>query len=103
MGTGIWLAAIAEDGYLVRATLLATAIAAGVLAGGLVLRRPVAIPAAVIVLVALNSGNIGTLIRHRGLALPYLIWLSVLGASEGLRRLTRHQALTDKETRHATS
>ena len=52
MGTGIWLAAIAEDGYLVRATLLATAIAAGVLAGGLVLRRPVAIPAAVVVLAA---------------------------------------------------
>jgi len=59
--------------------------------------------AAVIVLVALNSGNIGTLIRHRGLALPYLVWLSALGASEGLRLLTRDRTLTDKGTRHATS
>jgi hypothetical protein len=59
--------------------------------------------AAVIVLVALNSGNIGTLIRHRGLALPYLVWLSALGAHEGLRRLTRQETLTDKGTRHATS
>jgi hypothetical protein len=31
-------------------------------------------------LVALTGGNIGTLVRHRGLALPYLIWLSAAGA-----------------------
>ena len=49
-GTGLWLAAIAEDGYLVRATLVATLAAAVLLAGGLVLRWPVAIPAAVCVL-----------------------------------------------------
>jgi hypothetical protein len=49
-GTGVWLAAIAEDGYLVRATLLATLVAAVLLAGGLVLRWPVVIPAAVCVL-----------------------------------------------------
>lgn len=36
---------------------------------------------AVMMMVALTSGNVGTLIRHRGLALPYLIWLSALGAS----------------------
>lgn len=34
------------------------------------------------VTVALISGNIGTLVRHRGLALPYLIWLSAVGACE---------------------
>ena len=34
---------------------------------------------AVIMVVALNSGNIGTLIRHRGLSLPYTVWLSALG------------------------
>lgn len=34
---------------------------------------------ALIMMVALTSGNIGTLIRHRGLALPYLAWLSALG------------------------
>jgi 4-amino-4-deoxy-L-arabinose transferase-like glycosyltransferase len=34
------------------------------------------------VLVALTSGNVGTLVRHRGLAVPYLLWLSVLGACD---------------------
>jgi hypothetical protein len=38
--------------------------------------------AAAVVVVALTSGNIGTLVRHRGLAIPYLIWFSVLGACE---------------------
>ncbi len=40
---------------------------------------------AAILVVALNSGNLGTLIRHRGLALPYLAWLAGLGAFELLR------------------
>lgn len=44
---------------------------------------------AVIAIVALTSGNIGTLIRHRGLALPYLAWLAGLGAYEVLRTLPR--------------
>ena len=30
--------------------------------------------------VAVSGGNVGTLVRHRGLALPYLVWLSGLGA-----------------------
>jgi hypothetical protein len=34
------------------------------------------------VLVALSTGNIGTLVRHRGLALPYLIWFSALGVCD---------------------
>ena len=34
------------------------------------------------VTVALTSGNVGTLVRHRGLALPYLVWLSAVGACE---------------------
>ena len=37
---------------------------------------------AAVAAVALTSGNIGTLVRHRGLALPYLVWLSSLGACE---------------------
>jgi hypothetical protein len=28
--------------------------------------------------VALSSGNVGTLVRHRGLALPYFTWLSAV-------------------------
>jgi len=29
--------------------------------------------------VALTRGNVGTLIRHRALTTPYLIWFSALG------------------------
>lgn len=43
---------------------------------------------AVILVVALNSGNIGTLIRHRGLSLPYTVWLSMLGAGAIVGLLT---------------
>jgi hypothetical protein len=39
-----------------------------------------------VVSVALTSGNVGTLIRHRGLALPYLICLSAVGLCELLSR-----------------
>jgi len=42
---------------------------------------------AAILIVALTSGNIGTLIRHRALALPYVVWLSAVGAHECMRRL----------------
>jgi len=38
--------------------------------------------AAAAFIVALTSGNVGTLVRHRGLAVPFLIWFSVLGACE---------------------
>ena len=40
-------------------------------------------------LVALTGGNIGTLVRHRGLALPYLIWLSAVGADVLLTWMSR--------------
>jgi hypothetical protein len=36
--------------------------------------------------VALTSGNIGTLIRHRGFALPYLIWIGAVGVCELVAR-----------------
>ena len=39
-----------------------------------------------VVSVALTSGNVGTLVRHRGLALPYLICLSAVGFCELLSR-----------------
>ncbi|HEX8029172.1 MAG TPA: hypothetical protein VF491_11950, partial [Vicinamibacterales bacterium] len=35
--------------------------------------------AAVSMLVAMSGGNVGTLIRHRGLAMPYFAWLAALG------------------------
>lgn len=36
--------------------------------------------------VAFTDGNVGTLVRHRGLTLPYLVWLSGVGACELLTR-----------------
>ncbi len=43
--------------------------------------------ASIVMMVALASGNIGTLVRHRGLSLPYLVWFSVLGAAMVMSRL----------------
>ncbi len=48
--------------------------------------------AAAILIVALTSGNIGTLIRHRALALPYVVWLSAVGAHDCMRRLADRRA-----------
>jgi hypothetical protein len=42
-----------------------------------------------VAIVALTSGNIGTLIRHRALAMPYIIWLSMTGGAEIAVRLAR--------------
>ena len=47
---------------------------------------------AAIAIVALSSGNIGTLIRHRSLAMPYVIWLSATGAHECVRRIAASRA-----------
>jgi hypothetical protein len=38
--------------------------------------------------VAFVDGNVGTLVRHRGLALPYLAWLSGVGACDLLARVS---------------
>ncbi len=39
-----------------------------------------------VVVIALTSGNVGTLVRHRSLAVPYLLWLSITGLCELLAR-----------------
>jgi hypothetical protein len=39
--------------------------------------------------IALTSGNIGTIVRHRGLALPYIVWLSAVGACDLLAGRSR--------------
>jgi hypothetical protein len=39
------------------------------------------------VTVALVSGNVGTLVRHRGLAMPYLVWIGAVGMCECAARL----------------
>jgi hypothetical protein len=63
--------------------LLVALLPAGLIAG---LRHDVVLTAAlgahaavVIFIVAMTSGNVGTLIRHRGLAMPYIVWLALLG------------------------
>jgi hypothetical protein len=50
---------------------------------GLLVSHALTIAAAV----ALNGGNVGTLVRHRSLALPYLVWLSAVGACQVLSHL----------------
>jgi hypothetical protein len=57
--------------------------------------------AVLIMMVALTSGNIGTLIRHRGLALPYLVWLSAVGGCEVLRWLARRPAASPAQLAYA--
>ena len=49
-GAGAWLAVIANDEYLANANALATVVAVALLAGGLALRLPVAVPAAIALL-----------------------------------------------------
>jgi len=34
--------------------------------------------------IALNSGNIGTMVRHRDTIVPFVLWLSALGAVDSL-------------------
>lgn len=58
-GSGAWLAAAAESGYLARATILAAVVAVVVLAGGLVLRQALAIPIAVCLLGAPYVARLG--------------------------------------------
>lgn len=45
------------------------------------------VPTAVVV--ALTTGNVGTLIRHRTLIVPYLVWLSAVGACAVVGWMTR--------------
>ena len=59
---------------------------------------------AVMLIVALTSGNIGTLIRHRGLVLPYIVWLSLLGGYHLMLRMAPASViprLSDQSTAHA--
>jgi hypothetical protein len=50
-----------------------------------------------ILIVALTSGNTGTLIRHRSLAMPFLVWLAALGAFSFIRWLVHHHRMVARE------
>jgi len=40
-------------------------------------------------LVALISGNVGTLVRHRGMVIPYIVWMSAVAGCDLLSRAAR--------------
>jgi hypothetical protein len=73
--------------YLILVTALA-GVAAGLRRDALVTSILLAYAIAALAVVALNTGNIGTLVRHRAFALPYLIALSAVGITAILGRLS---------------
>ena len=95
-GTGAWLAVIAEDGYLVRATLLAAFVAAGLLAVGLVLQRPIVIPAAICVLAAPYVAELGFEIDGLDTRAPLLAGLLFVIAELAYWSLELRGALADE-------
>jgi hypothetical protein len=73
--------------------LLPFGIAAGLKADALLTMTLLSHAAAIGMMVALTSGNIGTLIRHRGLIFPYLVWLVALGGGRLLEGFAGHTPL----------
>jgi hypothetical protein len=45
--------------------------------------------AAGLAVIAMNSGNVGTMVRHRDTIVPFVVWLSALGAVDAASRLMR--------------
>ena len=41
---------------------------------------------------ALTNGNVGTLLRLRGLVMPYVVWVSALGFCATLQMLARRRS-----------
>ncbi|MBI3402909.1 MAG: glycosyltransferase family 39 protein [Acidobacteria bacterium] len=68
----IVLAAIGARAGLRRDPLLTCVLGGFVITGAL--------------LIGVNSGNIGTLIRHRDTIVPFAVWLSAVGASQQIER-----------------
>jgi hypothetical protein len=44
--------------------------------------------------IALNNGNVGTLVRFRDLIVPLVVWLSALGATSAMSRVMAHVAVS---------
>jgi hypothetical protein len=79
--------------WWVLALLLPLGICAGLKRDIVVTTMLSAHAAAAIAIVGLSSGNIGTLIRHRSLAMPYLIWLAAVGGHECIRLAAGRRAM----------
>jgi hypothetical protein len=75
-------------------------IAAGLKADALVTATLLAHAGAIAMMVAITSGNIGTLIRHRGLVLPYLVWIAALGGGGILMTMIKGRAIAEGEQTH---
>ena len=73
--------------YVILVTAL-VGIVAGFRRDALVTLVFVAYAAAALMVVALNTGNVGTLVRHRSFALPFLIALSAVGVTALVGRLS---------------
>ena len=86
---------LSNDGRLLRPPLRDTvaAISVGIVAGlrrdALVTSLLTAHAAGVVLVVAMTSGNVGTLIRHRGLAMPYIVWVAIFGGCALITRALR--------------
>jgi hypothetical protein len=77
--------------WYVLAALLPAGIVAGFRRDPLVTSLLIAHAATIAIASALTDGNVGTLVRHRGLVFPYIVWLSGAGACALLGALTVRQ------------
>jgi hypothetical protein len=75
--------------WLVMVLLLPLGVVAALRRDPMLTAVLLAYAAAAALVVSLTSGNIGTLVRHRGLAIPYLVWFSALGGCDLLTRWSR--------------
>lgn len=89
--------------WLVLVVLMPIGIAQGLRRDAMLTCVLVAHACASMLIVALNSGNIGTLIRHRELTLPYTVWLSALGAFSVIEWLYHRALGTEGKPVHAHS
>lgn len=87
--------------WLAMVAMIPVGLVAGLRRDPLLTCTLVAHGSVITLMVALTSGNVGTLIRHRGLALPYFVWLSALGVCELIGYATRRRAATPAQLAYA--
>lgn len=75
--------------WYVLVMLLPVGIVSSFRRDALVTALLMAYAAAAAFLIAITSGNVGTLVRHRGMAMPYIVWLSAVGGCDLVTRLVR--------------
>jgi hypothetical protein len=53
------------------------------------------------VVVAISSGNVGTMVRHRDTVVPFVVWLSAVGAVATISRWMSRESSDPRKTQHA--